>query len=47
MLKERKWETELGALKGINLWERYQLTRTIFYNNKLKWFHYQVGRGTL
>ena len=23
------------------------LTNTIFYDNKLKWFHYQVVRGTL
>ena len=48
MLRERKGEIELGAMQGINFWERcYQLTRTIFYNNELKWFHYQVVRGTL
>ena len=48
MLRERKWELEVGAVQGINFWEKcYQLTRTIFYNNKIKWFHYQVVRGTL
>ena len=48
ILRERKWEIELGAMQGINFWEKcYQLTRTIFYNNKIKWFHYQAVRGTL
>ena len=46
--RERKWEAELGAMQGISFWERcYQLTKTIFFDNKIKWFHYQVVRGTL
>ena len=46
--KERKWERDLGVMQGIKFWENnHLLTKTIFYDNKLKWFHYQVVRGTL
>ena len=35
-------------MQGIKFWgNNYLLTKTIFYDNKLKWFHYQVVYGIL
>ena len=47
-IRERKWETFLGAMQGNFFWERaYKFTADIFFNNKIKWFQYQITRGTL
>lgn len=47
-IRERKWETELGHLQGNFFWEKmYSMTKQIFYDNKLKYFQYQLVRGTL
>jgi hypothetical protein len=47
-IRERKWEEELGATQGNFFWEScYDLNRKLFFDNKLKWFQYQITRGTL
>ena len=48
LLRERKWEEELEAVQGIHFWEKcYELNKNLFFDNRLKWFQYQVTRGTL
>ena len=45
---ENKWNERLGALQDISFWnDSYRKVKDIFFNNKLKWFHYQIVRGTL
>ena len=47
-IRERKWEDEIGAIQGNFFWERcYDLNKNLFFDNKLKWFQYQITRGTL
>ena len=47
-IRERKWEEELGAIQGNFFRERcYDLNKNLFFDNKLKWFQYQITRGTL
>ena len=46
--RERKWEDELQAIQRNNFWDRlYAMNKELFYNNRLKWFQYQIVRGTL
>ena len=48
LLRERKWEEELGAVQGIHFWEKcYELNKNLLFDNRLKWFQFQVTRGTL
>ena len=45
---EEKWNEKLGTLSGIDYWNNcYRMTKSIDFNNRLKWFHYQVVRGCL
>ena len=45
---ECKWNDKLGNIQGISLWNNcYRNTEQIFFNNKIKWFYYQIVRGTL
>ena len=45
---EGKWNEKLGNILGIEYWNNcYRLTKSIDFNNRLKWFHYQVVRGCL
>lgn len=46
--RERLWETELGAVQGNFFWNKlYAMNKNIFFDNRLKWFNYQIIRGTL
>ena len=45
---ETNWETSLGAIQGINFWDRcYRNVQLLTFNSKLKWFYYQIVRGCL
>ena len=45
--RERIWEQWLGSLQGISFWDKcYKTTKSIFFDNKLKWFQFQITRGT-
>ena len=45
---ECKWNDKLGNIQGISFWNNcYRNTEQIFFNNKIKWFYYQIVRGTL
>ena len=45
---ERKQETRLNALMGLRFWsDCYFYTKSIKYNNKVKWMQFQILRGIL
>ena len=45
---ELKWEDCLGRRLGPLFWDRtYKNHNTILFNNKLRWFQYQINRGSL
>ena len=46
--REQKWEAKLGIILGPRFWNRCYLNyRNLYYNNKIKWFYYQIVRGVL
>ena len=46
--KEQKWELSLGKLLGPNFWDTcYKNVKRIYFCNKLRWFHFQIVRGSL
>lgn len=45
---ESKWDTRLNAIQGVFFWNKcYNFTKNILFNNRIKWFHYQIIRGSL
>ena len=45
---EIKWNNRLGTMQSLDFWDRcYENTKNIFFNNKIKFFYYQVVRGCL
>ena len=46
--REAKWEQKLGTIYGPKFWDRCYLNcRNLYFNNKFKWFYYQIVRGVL
>ena len=46
--RELKWEEKLGRPQGVSFWDKcYKNTSIIFFDNKLKWFQYQIVRHCL
>ena len=46
--RESAWEVKLNARQGPDFWNRcYGKTREINFDNKIKWFQYQIYKGTL
>ena len=46
--RERKWEMQLNSIQGLSFWERcYSNYKELFFDNRIKWFFYQIVRGTL
>ena len=47
-LREIKWEGQLGKIMGPIFWDKtHKNLGTIKYNNKWKWFQYNINRGCL
>ena len=47
-IRETKWETSLGKTLGPIYWDRtYRNITTITFNNKFKWFQFNINRGSL
>ena len=45
---ETKWHRELGCTFGVDFWNQtYILNSSIRYENKLRWFQYQINRNSL
>jgi len=45
---EKKWEEKLGNIQGPLFWDRcYKLTKSVSFDNKLKWLQQQIVRGSL
>ena len=46
--RERKWEVDLGRIQGVFFWDRcYSNVKSIFFDNRLKIFYYNIVRGIL
>ena len=47
-VREEKWDHRLGNRQGLPLWDKtYMLTKEIDFDNRVKWFQYQLTRGAL
>ena len=47
-IREEMWEEKLGKNMGPIFWDSvYKNTKTICFNNKIKFFQYQINRGVL
>ena len=47
-IREAKWEVLLGKTLGPTYWDKtYRNLCTISFNNQLKWFQYNLNRGSL
>jgi hypothetical protein len=46
--KEIAWHAELNSTRSVNSWNNtYRLTKSIFFDNKIKWLQFQINRNSL
>jgi hypothetical protein len=46
--REEKWNESLGRIQGIYFWNScYSNLALVNFDNRLKWFQFQINRGTL
>ena len=44
-LREQKWDEVLGGFRGVDFWDSlYRNMEHIEYDNRVKWFQYQINR---